>query len=165
MLLKNKRMIYSIVALILLSPVFFLAILSLLAKRPENLGVVNGRLASCPSSPNCVSTQATDADHHIEPISFDEAPDQAIERLRKVIGAVPRLKIVTESGDYLHAEGTSLIFRFVDDVEFFVDREAKVIHFRSASRVGHSDLGTNRARMERIREAFQQQSASQPPQP
>jgi uncharacterized protein (DUF1499 family) len=72
-----------------------------------------------------------------------------------VIGAVPRLKIVTESGDYLHAEATSLIFRFVDDVEFFVDREAKVIHFRSASRVGHSDLGVNRARMENIREAFQ----------
>ena len=157
---NRKRMIYVIVvivAVILLSPVFFLAIMSLLAKTPENLGVVNGRLAACPSSPNCVSTQATDAEHHIEPIPFDETPDQAIERLKKVIAAVPRLKIVTETGDYLHVEATSMIIRFVDDVEFLVDREAKVIHFRSASRVGHSDLGANRARMERIREAFQQQ--------
>jgi uncharacterized protein (DUF1499 family) len=165
-MLHNKRtMIYLVIALIVLAPVIFLAILSMLAKRPENLGVVNGRLASCPSSPNCVSTQATDADHQIEPIPFDGAPNQAIGRLKRVIGAVPRLKTVTESEDYLHAEATSLLFRFVDDLEFLVDREAKVIHFRSASRVGHSDLGVNRARMERIREAFQQQSAIQPPQP
>ena len=117
MLHNKKRMIYFIVALILLSPVFFLAILSALAKRPGNLGVVNGRLASCPDSPNCVSTHAADAEHHIEPISFDDTPDQAIERLKRVIAAVPRMKIVTESGDYLHVEATTLIFRFVDRSE------------------------------------------------
>ena len=158
-------MIYLIVGLILLTPLLFLAIISARAKRPGNLGVVNGRLASCPSSPNCVSTEATDVKHLIVAIAFDEAPAQAFERLKKAIVAVPRLKIVTESGDYLHAEATSLVFRFVDDVEFFVDREMKVIHFRSASRVGHSDLGANRARMERIREIFQQQTANQAGQP
>jgi uncharacterized protein (DUF1499 family) len=158
MLLKTKRMIYFIVAIMLLSPLFFLAVLSALAKRPGKLGVENGRLASCPSAPNCVSTQATDAVHHIEAISIDEAPEQAIERLKRVLVTVPRLKVFTERGDYLHAEATSVIFRFVDDVEFFVDREAQVIHFRSASRVGHSDLGKNRKRMEHIREAFKNQS-------
>jgi len=151
-------MIYAIVALILILPVLLLAVLSALATRPENLGVMDGRLAPCPSSPNCVSTQAADAAHHIEPIAFDDAPDRAVERLKNLIGADPRLKVITASGDYLHAEATSPIFRFVDDVEFFVDRQAKVIHFRSASRVGHSDLGANRARMERLRAAFQQHS-------
>ncbi len=158
----HRRMIYLIVALVLLSPVIVLAILSLLAKKPANLGVVNGRLASCPNSPNCVSTQAADADHRIEAIPFDDAPDQAIGRLKTIIGAIPRMKIVTETEDYIHAEATSRLFRFVDDVEFFVDRKAKVIHFRSASRVGHSDLGKNRARMEQIREAVRQPSGNQP---
>jgi uncharacterized protein (DUF1499 family) len=124
-----------------------------MAKKPANLGVVNGRLAPCPNSPNCVSTQATDADHRMEAIPFDDAPDQAIGRLQKVIGAMPRMKIVTETEDYIHVEATSRLFRFVDDVEFFVDRKAKVIHFRSASRVGHSDFGVNRARMEQFRAA------------
>lgn len=147
-----RRLIYLIVALVVLSPVILLAILSFMAKKPSNLGVVNGRLAPCPNSPNCVSTQANDADHRMEPIPFD---DQAIERLKTVIGAMPRMKVVTETDDYIHAEATSRLFRFVDDVEFFVDRAAKVIHFRSASRVGHSDFGVNRARMEQIRAAFQ----------
>jgi uncharacterized protein (DUF1499 family) len=124
-----------------------------MAKKPSNLGVVNGRLAPCPNSPNCVSTQATDADHRMEAIPFDDPPDQAIGRLKTVIGAMPRMKIIAETEDYIHAEATSRLFRFVDDVEFFVDRNAKVIHFRSASRVGHSDFGVNRARMERIRAA------------
>ncbi|HVC95589.1 MAG TPA: DUF1499 domain-containing protein [Pirellulales bacterium] len=126
-----------------------------MVKKPANLGVVSGRLAPCPNSPNCVSTQATDADHRMEPIAIDDSPDQAIGRLKTVIGALPRMKIVTETEDYVHAEATSRLFRFVDDVEFFVDREAKVIHFRSASRVGHSDFGVNRARMEQIRAAYQ----------
>src|SRR5258708_2862301 len=86
---------------------FLLAILSIVSKKPANLGVVDGRLAPCPNSPNCVSTQATDAGHHMEPIPFD---DQAIERLKTVIGAMPRMKIVKETKDYIHAEATSRLF-------------------------------------------------------
>ena len=77
-----------------------------------------------------------------------------MRHLKAVIAATPRMKIVSQTENYLHAEATSLIFRFVDDVEFFIDRG--VIHFRSASRVGHSDLGANRARMKKIRKAFEQ---------
>jgi uncharacterized protein (DUF1499 family) len=124
--------------------------------KPTNLGVVDGRLAACPNSPNCVSTQATDGRHKVEAIVFDGNPDAAMRRLKAVVAAVPRMKVVTEAENYLRAEATSLIFRFRDDVEFFIDRQAKVIHFRSASRVGYSDLGANRARMERIRKAFGQ---------
>ena len=89
----------------------------------------------------------------MEAIPFNDSPEQAIGRLKMAIGAMPRMRIVTETEDYIHAEATSRLFRFVDDVEFFVDRKARVIHFRSASRVGHSDFGVNRTRMERIRAA------------
>jgi len=74
-----------------------------------------------------------------------------------VLGVIPRMVIITETESYLHAEATSLIFRFRDDVEFVIDQQANVIHFRSASRVGHSDLGANRVRMEEIRKAFKHQ--------
>jgi uncharacterized protein (DUF1499 family) len=64
------------------------------------------------------------------------------------------MKIITEQDDYSRAEATGLLFRFIDDVEFFVDRNSKVIHFRSAPRIGYSDMGANRKRMERIQAAF-----------
>ena len=149
-------MVYLVVALVVLSPVIVLAILSAWATKPTHLGVVDGRLAACPNAPNCVSTQASDRQHKIEAIAFDGSQDDAWRQLKAVIAAMPRMKIVTETENYLHAEATSLIFRFRDDVEFFIDGQAKVIHFRSASRVGHSDLGANWARMERIRKAFGQ---------
>jgi uncharacterized protein (DUF1499 family) len=148
-------MIYFIVGMIVLSPVIWLALLSATAKRPRTLGVMDGRLAPCPHTPNCVSTQATDDQHRIEPIAFDGDGDGALKRLKAALGTIPRMQIITETDDYIHAEATTLLFRFVDDVEFFVDRNAKLIHFRSASRVGRSDFGVNRARMEQIRAAFQ----------
>ena len=122
---------------------------------------VDGRLAPCPDSPNCVSTRAEDPVHRIDPIAFDGPADQALARLKQAIATIPRLRIVSERDGYLHAEATSLIFRFVDDVEFLVDGEEKRIHIRSASRVGRSDLGVNRDRVEKIRQAFQQASIDQ----
>ncbi len=150
-------MLYVLVALVVLSPVIVLAILSASAMRPKNLGVVDGRLASCPNTPNCVSTQAADGMHKIEAIAIDGGPDNAMTQLKAAIAAIPRMKIVTEMENYLHAEATSLIFRFTDDVEFFIDPQAQLIHFRSASRVGHSDLRANRTRMELIRKVFESQ--------
>ncbi len=123
-----RRMIYVIVALALLSPVIVLAVISFMSQQPANLGVVNGQLAPCPNSPNCVSTQANDADHRMDAILFDDAPDQAMRRLKAIIAAMPGMKVVTETEDYIHAEATSHVFRFVDDAEFFVDLNARVIH-------------------------------------
>ncbi len=135
---------------------FFVGIvsLSIFAAKPENLGPRDGRLARCPDSPNCVSSQADDPEHFIEPIAFSGAADAAMKKLRKVLKEQPRTKIVKETDQYLHAESRSRIFRFVDDLEFLVDADAQVIHVRSASRMGHSDLGVNRARIETIREAM-----------
>jgi uncharacterized protein (DUF1499 family) len=129
--------------------------LSFLARRPDDLGVQDGKLAPCPHSPNCVSSQAEDESHAIEALAFQGSPEAAWERLKAVLEAFPRTRIVEGTDRYLHAECATLLFRFVDDVEFLLDREAKVIHFRSASRIGTSDLGANRRRMEVIRRAFE----------
>ena len=116
-------------------------------------GVQEGRLAPCPDSPNCVSTQAPpdDKTHYIQPVAFSGEAKRALRALSEAVGEVPRSKVVKRDKRYLHAEFRSRVFRFVDDVEFFVDNDAKLIHFRSASRVGRGDMGANRKRMERLR--------------
>ncbi len=109
------------------------------------------QLAPCPSSPNCVSTQATDEGHAIAPFRYRKSRAEAKEALKNIIRTMPRTKLVEEDESYLHYEFTSLLLRFVDDVEFLFDDETKTIHFRSASRTGYGDLGVNRKRMEEIR--------------
>ncbi|MDH4161317.1 MAG: DUF1499 domain-containing protein [Nitrospirota bacterium] len=119
--------------------------------RPSRTGPLDGRLPPCPASPNCVSSQSTDQDHAIEPLRFSGTAAEAMADLHAVLALLKRTKIVTESGGYLHAECTSLLLRFVDDLEFLIDTREQVIHVRSASRLGYSDLGVNRKRVETIR--------------
>lgn len=123
-------------------------------KRPKNLGVHEGKLAPCPGSPNCVSSQASDSTHAIEPLAFTGDAAIAMQRLRAIIEKMPRTRIVEGRADYLYAEFETAVLGFVDDVEFHADGAA--IQVRSASRLGYSDLGVNRKRIEAIREAFQQ---------
>ena len=113
------------------------------------------RLAPCPRTPNCVSTQApAGSSQRMDPIPYTGSRDQARARLVDVLRNHPRTRIVREEPDSLKAECRSLIFRFVDDVEFVFDDKAKRIHFRSASRLGRSDFGVNRKRMEELSAAF-----------
>ena len=112
------------------------------------------QLPACPQSPNCVSSQSTDPEHFVEPFAYQGSLEEAKRRLLQIITALPRTRIVEEEHAYIHAEYTSLIFRFTDDLEFAIDDTRKVIHIRSASRVGHSDLGANRKRMETLRRHF-----------
>jgi len=138
---------------IVLSLIFLagLIVMSMTAAPPSHLGHQNGQLAPVPDSPNCVSTMTEKASFAIEPIDI-AGVDQPLEKLKAAIeGSIPRARLVNEDGNYLHYEFTSLLFRFVDDGEFYVDQEQNVIHFRSASRVGYSDMGANRKRMEKIR--------------
>ena len=109
------------------------------------------RLRPCPSSPNCVSTQAQDEGHAIAPFRYRKSRAEAKEVLKEVIRSLPRVKFIKEDESYLHYEFTSLLLRFVDNVEFLFDDETKTIHFRSASRTGYGDLGVNRTRMEQVR--------------
>lgn len=148
-----RILVFLVLAAVLLS-VGILAILSALAARPGNLGIHAGRLADCPRTPNCVGSSAGDAAHRIEPLHFTGCADAAFARLRRFVAESPGAAIITADDRYLHAEFTSRLFRFVDDVEFLVDADAGVIHVRSASRVGKSDLGVNRARVEALRERF-----------
>jgi uncharacterized protein (DUF1499 family) len=136
--------------------VLLAAILSLMnATLPA--GEAMHTLAPCPASPNCVSSQATDAEHSIEPLRFTGDATLAWERLKSAFGTESRLSIVEDTGSYLHAEARSLVFRFVDDIEFVLESEAGVIQVRSASRAGYSDFGVNRRRVERIRKFFSEQ--------
>lgn len=117
-------------------------------------GLVEGRLRPCPSSANCVCSQDNDVEHHIEPLSFSGSPREAWNRLHDLVRKQPRVRVVSRDDGYLHAEFTTLLMRFVDDVEFQLDEAASVIHVRSASRVGYSDFGANRKRIEAIRQQF-----------
>lgn len=116
------------------------------------------RFAPCPDSPNCVSTQAPTADkgHAIAPIAYTGALSEAHQRLLAIINAMPDTTLMTVEPDYIHVEFRSRLLRFVDDVEFYFDDTAHLIHFRSASRLGRGDLGVNRKRMEEIRRRFGQ---------
>jgi len=113
-------------------------------------------LSLCPSSPNCVSTQAQDEGHAIAPFRYRKSRAEAKEALKGVVRSLSRTKLVEENESYLHYEFTSLLLRFVDDVEFLFDDDTKTIHFRSASRTGYGDLGVNRARMEQVRALVEQ---------
>lgn len=111
-------------------------------------------LLPCPASPNCVSSLAHDPDHSVKPFAFNGSPARAWERLKAVLGSEKRVTIQAEEGAYLRAEFRSLVFRFVDDVEFVLVPAERLIHVRSASRTGYSDFGANRKRVERLRVKF-----------
>ncbi len=123
--------------------------------RPSGLGPSDGLLAPCPNSPNCVNSQSDPDRSRVEPMAFAGPQDAVIPRLKAMLTRIPRVTLVQENPGYLHYEFRTALFRFVDDVEFLVDGPAGVIHVRSASRLGYSDFGTNRRRVEAIRAMWQ----------
>lgn len=132
-----------------------MSLFSFSGKRPDNLGVKQGMLLACPDTPNCVCSQATpgDKEHFIEPIATNKTPEDAIATLKTIIEGMERSTINEATDNYLYAEFASKLMGFVDDIEFYV--ESGLIHVRSAARLGKSDLGVNRKRVETIREKFQ----------
>lgn len=127
--------------------------------RPLNLGIREGKLAACPRSPNCVNSQTepTDLEHAIAP--FNSGPialDRAMAVLSDLIRQEPRTTIVRQDPDYLYAEFATPLLGFVDDVEVWLDPSIGKIQVRSASRLGESDLGLNRQRIESLRQKFDQ---------
>lgn len=127
------------------------ALLSFPGTRPANLGVANGQFAPCPTTPNCVSSQSQDQEHAIAPFHYATAPEDAFGKLKSILAAQSRVTVLTTTDDYIRTEFTIPIVGFVDDVEFYLDRVANVIQVRSASRLGESDLGVNRKRVETLR--------------
>ena len=114
-------------------------------------GIVGGRLAPCPDSPNCVSSQADDPAQAIEPFKLVGDPAATRAKLMSALARLGGTKVVKEETNYLHAVAVTPFFRFRDDMELLIDPANGVVHIRSASRIGVSDLGANRKRVERLR--------------
>jgi len=112
---------------------------------PENIGIREGRLTACPDSPNCVSSYESSEEHSIA------ALDANLNQIQQILLAMDEANIVEQSSNYLYAEFTSSLMGYVDDVEFLYDAASDSTQVRSASRVGYSDMGANRKRIETIR--------------
>ena len=137
---------------------FFLALRS--AKVVPEVGLVDGRLRPLPKTPNCVSSeQGTAEDARVEPLPFRGSAEGAQNALVDLLTETPRVEIETSQPGYVHAVFRTAVFGFRDDVEFRIDEETRTIHVRSAARVGHSDLGANRGRVEALRERWMAPSA------
>ena len=122
--------------------------------KASKLGVTDGKLAPCPESPNCVSSQSEGKSNYVEPLTYKTTLNEAMDTLISLIDSMNRSQIVKSEDNYIHATLKSALFRFVDDIEFYFDDEKKIIEVRSASRTGYSDLGVNRKRVEEIRQRF-----------
>ncbi|MCK5680993.1 DUF1499 domain-containing protein [bacterium] len=129
-------------------------LLSCSDKNHATLGISDSRLAPCPSSPNCVSSDDRDSKHNIPPLQLNVAPAEALQTARQIILKWPRTKIINETSDYLHAECRSAFFGFVDDLELHLRPAEGIIAIRSASRSGYSDFGVNRRRVEDLRDSL-----------
>lgn len=112
---------------------------------PQDIGVRDGRLIACPESPNCVSSYESSEEHAIA------ALDGNLNQVQQILVAMDGANIVEQSNNYLYAEFTSSLMGYVDDVEFLYDAASNTTQVRSASRVGYSDMGANRKRIEAIR--------------
>jgi len=122
---------------------------------PDDIGLQNGRLRPCPSSPNCVCSETPEGPSSIAPLvyadRFGGRGTEALESLVDYLRTLPRVEVVTQEPSYVHAVFITPLMRFRDDLELRLDEARGAIQVRSASRVGHSDLGANRDRVESIR--------------
>jgi uncharacterized protein (DUF1499 family) len=140
--------------------IFIAALITLMAlfmivknmRIPSNLGVNQGKLAPMPKSPNAVSSQSEDPEKKVEPFPFKGTLNESKEQIKKALEAYGNVRIVTEEEQYIHAVCTTGTMKYHDDLEFYFNEKESVIHFRSASRVGYSDMGLNRERYERLSE-------------
>ena len=130
-------------------------VLGLMSQSGSAIGLVEGKLSKCPDNPNCICTEyEADVSHYIDPITLSESkPSDALSSLKKTIQEMGG-SIQSESESYLAATFTSPIFRFVDDLEIRIDTDQKIIHLRSASRVGYGDRGVNRKRVKRLKNLY-----------
>ena len=153
-------MIYWFLGIVLI-PIFWLAVLSVISRTQPELGVVDGRLRPCPGTPNCVTSEDQGKPWYIEPLAF-KGP--AAESWKKITGVIQEMggKIEIDKNGYIRATFMTPVFRFVDDVELRMDENNAVIHVRSASRVGSSDMGLNRKRVNELRAKFSQQEFKEP---
>lgn len=150
----NKKLRFVVGAIPVLAFAILFTMGAMSQRPPKTLGPVAGKLADCPGRPNCVSSQASDDAFRVAPFAFGDTPALAWDRLKAAVSSMPGARIISEDDQYLHVEFRSRIFRFVDDVELLLDVPGNKIDVRSASRLGYSDMGANRRRIEQLRIRF-----------
>ena len=145
-------MVRWIIALIVVLFAGFFIYAAISNKLPEGLGVTDGALMPCPSSPNCVSTQASsdDTEHYAEPIVYTGDRMKTQLAIESFILSNGNAHLVTSTLGYVHFEIKSPLIGYIDDVEFYLPAADSVVHIRSASRVGYADFGVNRERVRQI---------------
>ena len=112
-------------------------------------------ITPCQSKPNCVSSLNHEKRFRVEPLPY-KSLKTAKNKLLDILGSDKHTRIVANQGKFIRAEITSYVFRFIDEVEFYFDDDQKLIHLKSASRIGYYDLGTNRRRIENLRNKFRE---------
>jgi len=120
----------------------------------KTLGLIQGQLTECSKNPNCVSSQTTQRSKYIAPINASDTPELTWLMLRDVVDNMPQALLITENEIYRHYQFTTPLMGFIDDVELVFDRTENLIHVKSASRVGQSDMGANRNRVALLRESL-----------
>lgn len=153
------KILLAVVISVVLLAIVTLFVLGYLSKSGEANGLADGRLTRCPDTPNCVCSEyATDTDHSIEPLVFPEETTASIlSRLKDTVREMGGV-MQAEKDNYFAATFASPVFGFVDDLEIRIDTDQKLIHLRSASRVGHGDGGANRKRVEWLKSLFNSKS-------
>lgn len=119
-------------------------------KTPSGLGVADGKLAPLPKRPNAVSSQTDLSDKYVSPFPFKKNLEMSKSKMLEVLGQYGNISVISNNGNYIHAISTTPRMRFKDDLEFYFDKQAALIHFRSASRVGYSDMGLNKERYNKL---------------
>ena len=120
-------------------------------KKQPTIGLIDGQLIGCPKTPNCVSTNHKDLNRLMLPVEYNGLKlEHAKQILFEVLKTLPKLQIVKDEGTYVHAEAQTTVFEYVQDVEFLFDEDKKELHFRSASRVGFTDFGSNKRRLQSV---------------
>jgi len=136
----------------ILSVILMAFLLGCSGQKLDVIAMDNERIIGCSSRPNCVSTEAEDARHLIAPFLLKGDTTAGWNAIRSIIASMPRTKIIKTTDHYLHAECRSRVFGFIDDLELKLDPAASIIKIRSASRIGYSDFGVNRRRIEALRQ-------------
>ncbi len=121
----------------------------------NNSNLINGIFKSCPSSPNCVSSME-EGKKYIQPLRYSVERNKALATITQVVSTLPGASLVEEQGGYLHYTVKSRVFGFIDDLEIYLPEGEQTVHLRSASRVGYSDFGVNRNRLEKVEKMLQE---------
>jgi uncharacterized protein (DUF1499 family) len=158
MLLKRRKIMLILIPVVAIVAVLAGSMMIQNLATPKGLGVIDGRLSEVPKSPNAVSSQTLQSDKLVEPLPFRENLSESKSVIKSILSTYPNAVVHVEDANYLHVIVTTSGMRFKDDVEFYFDEQNRVIHYRSASRTGYSDMGLNLKRYQELFSLYENHS-------